>query len=77
MIDGYLTGDNNREVANGQWNHTAAVYNHEGELLFDGKQGDAIIDPIRGGTLAVCRRNKPDQDWKYVYVKLAEGGTAA
>ncbi len=77
IIDGYLEGEQNRNVADGEWNITVVVYSHEGKLLFEGKKGDAIIDPIRGGTLAVCRRNEPDQDWKYVYVKLTEGGAVS
>ncbi len=74
MVDGYLTGENNREVVDGEWNRTVVVYSHDGQLLFEGEKGDFLLDPMEGGTLAVCRRNEPNQDWKYVYVKLTEGG---
>ena len=76
IIGGYLDGEDNRETADGQWNTTVVVYNHDGQLLFEGQQGDLLLEPMQGNTLAVCRRSAPDSDWKYVYVKLTEGGTA-
>ena len=75
IIGGYLDGEDNREPADGQWNTTVVVYNHDGQLLFEGQQGDLLLEPMQGDTLAVCRRSAPDSDWKYVYVKLTEGGT--
>ncbi len=77
FIGGYLEGDNNREAANGQWNHTVVVYNHDGQLLFEGEQGDFLLDPIQGDTLAVRRRNLQTREAKYVYVRLTEGGAVS
>ena len=74
IFGGYLDGEDNRETMDGQWNTTVVVYNHDGQLLFEGQQGDFLLEPMQGDTLAVCRRSAPDRDWKYVYVKLAEGG---
>ena len=69
FIGGYLDGANNHEVADGQWNHTVVAYDHEGKLLFEGKQGDSLLNPPYGDTLAVYQQNR-----KYMHVKLTEGG---
>lgn len=77
IIGGYLDGKDNRDVANGEWNSTVVVYNHDGQLLFEGEQGDFLMDPMQGNTLAIRRTNQQNQDTGYVYVTLTEGGVVS
>ena len=77
IVDGYLEKEDNLEVVDGEWNRTVVVYSHDGKLLFEGERGDFLLDSMQGDTLPVCRRNTHNRDWKYVYVKLTEGGAAS